>query len=107
MAKNVKSISITMDDVSFIFNEDLTDFYSLTTNCFCRYCNNGYSSTITNYSILLNSLNDIELNGFCQECFTKLSRYIETGENKETRENAIAVWGTSETLKELKIKKGG
>lgn len=105
MSKKIKSMPITIDDVAFIFNDNRDDFDFIISNCYCRHCNKGYHSTITNYTISLNSLNDIELNGFCEECNTKLNRYIETGENPDTLENAKAIWDTNATLKELKIKK--
>lgn len=94
-----------MDDVSFIFNEHLDDFYFLTANCFCVQCKNKHQSTITNYKILLNQLYDIELEGSCLECGHRMGRYLETGENPKTSKNAEAIWKANKTLKELKIKK--
>ncbi len=105
MSKRNKSIPITIEDIAFIFNNKTDEFYNLTSHCFCRHCANGYESTITNYTISLNSLNDIELNGFCLDCHTKISRYIETGDNAATAKNADAIWETNAALKELKIKK--
>ncbi|HJS55331.1 MAG TPA: hypothetical protein VJ765_12335 [Chitinophagaceae bacterium] len=105
MGKKLKTIPITMDDVSFIFNEHLDDFYFLTANCFCVQCKNKHQSTITNYKILLNQLYDIELEGSCLECGHRMGRYLETGENPKTSKNAEAIWKANKTLKELKIKK--
>lgn len=94
-----------MDDVAFIFNNDLTGFHYLTAHSFCRQCENKYNSTITNYSILLNELLDIELKGSCADCGNPVGRYIETGDHAVTAKNAEAIWRTSKALKELKIKK--
>ena len=105
MSKKLKSTPITLEDVIFIFNDDQNTVHAIFSSCLCRQCDNGYSSKITNYTISLNSLNDIEINGFCDECNTKMGRYLETGENPDTAENAAAVWDTNSTLKELKIKK--
>jgi len=105
MNRKIKTIPITIEDVSFIFNGKLDEFYFITRNCFCVQCNNGYQNTITNYKILMNNLFDIELEGNCLECGHRMGRYIETGENPKTTANAESVWKTNKTLKELKIKK--
>lgn len=105
MSRKLKTISITIEDVSFIFNDNPEDFYFLTKNCFCVQCENKYQSTITNYKIFLNELYDIELEGSCLDCGHRMGRYIETGENKKTAKNAESIWKTHKTLKELKIKK--
>jgi hypothetical protein len=105
MSKQLKTIPITSDDVSFIFNNDLTDFYFATHHCYCRRCKNNYDSTITDYTIKLNQLYDIELDGKCLDCQQTIRRYIETGDTEVTAKNAEAVWKTNKALKELKIKK--
>jgi hypothetical protein len=105
MSKKLKTIPITMEDVSFVFNNNLDDFYYLTSNCYCAQCKNKYQSSITNYTIRLNQLYDIELDGTCLECGHRMGRYIETGDNLSTAKNAEAIWKTHSTLKELKIKK--
>lgn len=94
-----------MEDVSFIFNDSLDEFYFVTQNCYCVQCKKDYRSTITNYKVSLNNLLDIELEGSCLECGHKMGRYIETGEDPKTAANAESIWKTNKTLKELKIKK--
>lgn len=93
-----------MDDVSFIFNNRLSDFFFLTSKSHCLHCRNGYYSTIVDYVISLNSLYDIELRGICLECGNEMGRYIETGGDLKTTPNAQAVWKTAIALKELRIK---
>ncbi len=105
MNKNSKKIPITIEDVSFIFNNNLDDFYYLTSNCYCVQCENKYQSSITDYTIHLNQLYDIELEGACLKCGHRMGRYIETGGNSSTIKNAEAIWMTHVTLKQLKIKK--
>ena len=105
MSRKIKTIPITVEDVSFIFNDKMDEFYFVTQHCFCAQCKNGYRSTITNYKILLNNLFDIELEGNCLECGHRMGRYIETGEDPKTALNAESIWKTNKTLKELKIKK--
>jgi hypothetical protein len=94
MAKKIKSITITIEDAAFIFNNSLDEFNFVTSRCYCAQCKNKYNSTITNNTILLNSLNDLELEGFCKDCNHKMGRYIETGENPATIKNAKAIWKT-------------
>ena len=43
-------------------------------------CKEPYNSENTNFKILLNDLNDLELEGHCEECGNKVGGYIETGE---------------------------
>ena len=106
MNKKNELIPVTIEDVAFIFNRDLKDFYLATSNCYCRFCNvSGYGSTITNYTIQLNDLYDIVLKGFCLKCSNSVGRYIETGDNPATAKNAEAIWNTDTALKELKIKR--
>jgi hypothetical protein len=105
MPKKIRPITITLEDVAFIFNNSLDEFSFVTSRCYCVQCRNKYDSTITNYTILLNSLNDIELDGFCKDCNHKMGRYIETGETPATAKNAKAIWNTHTMLKEPKIKK--
>jgi hypothetical protein len=105
MSKKLKTIPVTMDDVSFIFNNDLSGFHYLASHCFCSQCKNKYDSTIIKYSILLNQLYDLELKGVCKDCGNVMGRYMETGDSIDTAKNAEAAWKTSKTLKELKIKK--
>ncbi len=100
----IKTSSIGMDDVAFIFNNNLEDFNTITNHCYCRNCENNYESSIVNYSISLNNIYDILLDGFCATCNAPIKRYIETGENPDTAETAEATWKTTKALKELKIK---
>lgn len=105
MARKLKTIPITEEDVAFIFNDNLEQFHSVTSNCFCAQCQTPYESTIVNYKILLNELYDILLKGFCMDCGHTMGRYLETGEVPATARKAEAIWKTHKTLKELKIKK--
>jgi hypothetical protein len=56
MSGKIKTIPITIEDVSFIFNDNLDEFYFITQNCFCVQCKKNYKSTITSYKIFLNNL---------------------------------------------------
>jgi hypothetical protein len=104
MGRKIKAIAITMEDVSFIFNNKLSEFLFLTAKSHCFHCQKGYDSTIVDYAIFLNALYDIELTGTCLECGNEMGRYIETGGDLETMPNAQAIWKTATTLKQLKIR---
>jgi hypothetical protein len=105
MSGKIKTITVNQEDIAFIFSDGPGEFEFITSRCFCMQCQNGYNSSIVNYTIKLNSLYDIELDGFCKDCNHKVGRYIETGETEPTAKNAEAIWKTHTALKELKIKK--
>lgn len=105
MSRKIKTIPVNAEDVAFIFSEEPGGFTFLTNHCYCVQCKSKYNSSIINYTIKLNSLYDIELDGFCKDCNHKMGRYLETGETEPTAKNAEAIWKTHTALKELKIKK--
>lgn len=105
MNRKQTKIPITIEDVGFIYHNQLENFYVHTSQCFCAHCRKGATSTISHYTIFLNNLFDIELHGFCRSCAYKMNRYIETGEYPGMTQNAEAVWKTHKALHELKIKK--
>lgn len=104
MSRKAKIIPVSADDVAFIFNNDMEDFNFMISHCYCANCSNDYTRIITNYSIGLNDLNDLVLEGFCSDCNYHISRYIETGDNPIIAKNAEAIRQTHSALKELKVK---
>src|SRR5438093_8751197 len=76
-----KNILISKDDLAFLLEGDLSVFDQLTQNCYCVQCKDGYHHPILNYTIQLNDLCDIELNGFCGDCGHAMNRYMEFGNN--------------------------
>ena len=79
---NEKLIQITQEDLKFIYGEDYTIFkQKILPNCFCNCCAEDKNlTTIVNFKIFLNDLNDVVLKGFCHKCGKPVGRYIETGE---------------------------
>jgi hypothetical protein len=77
-----KQLKITEEDLKFIYGDDYGFFQSkILSNCHCANCpESKYDSTIVNYEIFLNDLNDVILRGFCAKCGGKIGRYSETGE---------------------------
>ncbi len=78
---NKKQIKITKDDLITIYGSDYRLFEKkIISNCYCGKCNSKYQSTIINYEIFLNDLNDIILEGYCARCGSPVNRYLETGD---------------------------
>lgn len=76
-----RKIKITKDSLITILGDDYSSFkQKIIPNCNCFKCNSGYRSTIIDYDIFLNDLNDIILEGFCAKCGGPINRYLETGE---------------------------
>jgi|SRR3989344_2771225 len=84
---NEKQIKITKEDLVAIHGEEYHFFEKkIIPNCFCAKCNTSYISTIINYEVFLNDLNDIILKGFCAKCGSQINRYLETGEVEKYQE---------------------
>ncbi|MBI5452221.1 hypothetical protein HY945_02075 [Candidatus Gottesmanbacteria bacterium] len=79
--KSATKIEISKKDLEFIYGEDFILFeQKIIPYCYCANCKTSYQSTIINYKIFLNDLNDIILEGFCKSCNHPIARYLETGE---------------------------
>ncbi len=84
---NKKQIKITKEDLVVIYGKDHHLFEEkIIPNCYCHMCKTSYQSTIVNYEIFLNDLNDLVLKGFCAKCGSRINRYLETGEVLEYQE---------------------
>ncbi|OGY17593.1 MAG: hypothetical protein A2784_00595 [Candidatus Chisholmbacteria bacterium RIFCSPHIGHO2_01_FULL_48_12] len=84
---NKKQIKITKENLVFIYGDDRRFFEEkIVSNCYCPTCKTPYQSTIVNYEIFLNDLNDILLKGYCVKCKNPINRYVETGEVPEYQE---------------------
>jgi len=74
-------IEITEAKLKNILGGDWGEFRERIFNSvYCSNCDSNYDSTIINYRIFLNDLNDIILEGFCKKCMHRVARYCETGE---------------------------
>lgn len=55
-----KQQELTKEDLWYILDEDLNDFEKIIiSRCYCGHCETDYLSTIINYKIFLNDLNDV------------------------------------------------
>lgn len=85
--RNKDEIEIQQEDLEFIYGNGYELFkQKIIPNCFCANCKSSYNSTIINYKIFLNDLNDIILKGYCEKCGNPIIRYIETGEVEKYQE---------------------
>ncbi len=74
-------VEISKSNLLSILGEDFDEFEkNIINHVYCASCNSSYNSTIKNYSIFLNDLDDVLLEGFCKKCNHPVNRYVETGE---------------------------
>ena len=91
---NKKQIKITKEDLVAIYGSDYRLFEEkIIPNCYCGSC---HISTIVNYEVYLNDLDDIILKGFCAKCGKPVNRYLETGEVEKFQKMIIKVKGNLE-----------
>lgn len=81
-ATRKQKLSITQEDFRKIIGDEW-DFFEqkIFTNCLCHKCDSKYHSTIVDYTVELNYLDDTILHGKCAKCGSPVNRYLETGEN--------------------------
>ena len=89
-------IEITIDDVRLIMRSRFKHLDKAVNNVFCRKCSKGGTSAMTVDKIWLNHLGDIILEGHCKVCNQATNRYVETGEDPDSYDQAMAI-------RELKI----
>jgi hypothetical protein len=71
-------VEITESDLKIILGNEFSEFAKkIISNVYCGNCGPPYNSTITNYRIFLNELDDIILEGFCKKCKQPAARYVE------------------------------
>lgn len=89
---NQDQIKITKEDLIALHGEEYPIFEKkIIPNCFCAKCDTNYASTIIDYEIFLNDLNDVILEGFCAKCGSRVNRYLETGEVEKYQEAIVKI----------------
>lgn len=79
-----QKLSIAQDDFRKIIADEWKFFeQKILNNCLCHQCDSAYNSTIVDYEVEINDLNDTILHGKCAKCGSPVNRYLETGENSE------------------------
>ena len=78
-----KDFKITQEQLEYILGDEWKFFKTkILNNCLCYNCKNDKgNSTIVNYEIYINYLNDTIFKGFCKKCNNPIARYTETGED--------------------------
>ena len=77
-----KEFPLTLPQLKTVWAEDW-DFLvdKILHNCLCHTCKT--QTTIVEFKIVVNDLNDIILKGHCATCGDTVNRYTETGENED------------------------
>lgn len=76
-ANRQNEIQIDMEDVAMIMGNDYGPIDKFLKSSFCKACQEQV--TIINYIPHLDDVNDIILDGECNECKEPIARFIETG----------------------------
>jgi len=85
-------VEISETNLQVILGADYEKFRkTILKNVHCKNCNTPYSSTITSYSIFINDLEDIVLEGLCAKCQSPVNRYVEAGEVREYRDKIATI----------------
>ena len=74
---------ISKEQLIEIIGDEWLKFQKILNNCYCASCENGYSTTIVDYKIFVNDINDIILMGKCKDCGKPVNRYTESGEDPD------------------------
>ena len=103
--KEPGEIEIQMEDVEIILGDDVVHLDKIINHVYCAHCEVGYNSTIENYTIYLNKLDDVLFVGQCAKCKNYVARYVETGENHSKAEIARHIRTIKKEFKVIKAKK--
>lgn len=91
MAFNLE-IEITLADVRLILGSRFEKVFrkAMYTNT-CPGCQREYNATLVIKEIWLNHIGDLIVEGSCQDCGFKISRYIESSNFPEAYDQAISI----------------
>lgn len=93
--KNNNKIEISKEQAEEIFGDNGESLAIARKTVFCHNCFPGKHKSvemkIERYYV--NDLSDAILQGRCSVCDHPVARYVETGDNEETRKNAEIIWG--------------
>jgi hypothetical protein len=84
-------IKISQQDLKFILGENYQSFTEkIVHNVFCT-CGDTLTTTVVDYKIFVNQLDDIVLRGLCKDCRQPVTRYMQTGEVERYRQRVQKV----------------
>lgn len=79
-----QKLTIELEDFRKIMGDEWEIFQEkIVNNCYCHKYDSSYDSTIVDYEVEINDLDDTILQGKCADCGSPVNRYVETGENPE------------------------
>ena len=89
--KKLKEIKLSRFQLYDLLNkEEIEDFkYLLKHGVYCTTCGGICSKGVINFTVSLNWLNDIMIEGECAVCGQKVARIMEFGENKSFFDKAM------------------
>lgn len=85
-------IEIKLEDVRLIMGEQFEPvFEQFIQGANCTACRRFGDATIAIKSIWLNPIGDITIEGWCKDCGERISRYLETGADPNSYDQAMAI----------------
>jgi len=85
--KRPDEIEIDIEDVKIIMGDEFDELHLCLETTFCGECPD-HNTTIENFKIYLDKLNDLVFVGQCFKCKGPVTRVVETGETKDTADVA-------------------
>ncbi|NQU52710.1 MAG: hypothetical protein HQ522_09250 [Bacteroidetes bacterium] len=81
--KKLKEINLNTFQLNVLLNEQEKEAFEMLLNegVYCMQCNDVCKDGVVDYSIKLNSLNDVVVDGDCGTCGNKVGRVMEFGED--------------------------
>lgn len=73
-------ISVDLEDVEIILDKEFPSLNVFLDSTFCQSCSG--QTSIENYTIYLDDVNDLIFDGYCTKCKGPVARYVETGESR-------------------------
>ncbi len=84
-------IQINLEDVQLIMGDQFSPgFQACMDSTYCGSCQENCTS-VEIKKLWLNHLGDVIVEGCCEKCSGKTNRYIETGENPDSYDQAMAI----------------
>ncbi len=82
--KKLKEINLNTFQLNVLLNEQEKEGFEMLLNegVYCMQCNDVCKDGVVNYSVKLNSLNNVVIDGECATCGNSVCRVMEFGEDR-------------------------
>ena len=89
--KKLNEIKLNTFQLNVLLNEQEKEGFEMLLNegVYCTRCNDVCKDGVVHYSIKLNALNDVVVDGECATCGHKVCRVMEFGEDRAFFEKAL------------------